>query len=63
MLKSVSKLDNYLLSNGTLLNVKFTPATLAGDGGLNKLADFLQAFCKAQAAAYSVQRGQCRHPA
>ena len=40
MLKSVSKLDNYLLSNGTLLNVKFTPATLAGDGGLNKLADF-----------------------
>ncbi len=46
VLKSVSKLDNYLLSNGTLLNVKFTPATLAGDGGLNKLADFLQAFCK-----------------
>ncbi len=41
-----AKLDNYLLSNGTLLNVKFTPATLAGDGGLNKLADFLQAFCK-----------------
>ena len=25
VLKSVSKLDNYLLSNGTLLNVKFTP--------------------------------------
>ena len=46
VLKSVSKLDNYPLSNGTLLNVKFTPATLAGDGGLNKLADFLQAFCK-----------------
>ncbi|WP_139541144.1 formate C-acetyltransferase [Klebsiella spallanzanii] len=46
VLKSVSKLDNYLLSNGTLLNVKFTPATLAGDGGLNKLADFLQAFTK-----------------
>ncbi|EPY1561993.1 formate C-acetyltransferase [Klebsiella michiganensis] len=46
VLKSVSKLDNFLLSNGTLLNVKFTPATLAGDGGLNKLADFLQAFTK-----------------
>ncbi|MBA7933191.1 formate C-acetyltransferase [Klebsiella sp. RHBSTW-00215] len=46
VLKSVSKLDNYLLSNGTLLNVKFTPATLAGDSGLNKLADFLQAFTK-----------------
>lgn len=44
VLKSVSKLDNYLLSNGTLLNVKFTPATLDGQGGLNKLADFLRAF-------------------
>lgn len=46
VLKSVSKLDNYLLSNGTLLNVKFTPATLAGEGGLNKLSDFLHAFTK-----------------
>ncbi|HBM7349130.1 formate C-acetyltransferase [Klebsiella oxytoca] len=46
VLKSVSKLDNFLLSNGTLLNVKFTPATLAGDSGLNKLADFLKAFTR-----------------
>ncbi|MBZ7726218.1 formate C-acetyltransferase [Klebsiella oxytoca] len=46
VLKSVSKLDNFLLSNGTLLNVKFTPATLAGDSGLNKQADFLQAFTR-----------------
>lgn len=44
VLKSVSELDNYLLSNGTLLNVKFTPATLEGDAGLQKLADFLRAF-------------------
>ncbi|HDC4637456.1 TPA: formate C-acetyltransferase [Enterobacter cloacae] len=44
VLKSVSKLDNYLLSNGTLLNVKFTPATLEGDAGLQKLADFFRAF-------------------
>ncbi|EMD2717211.1 formate C-acetyltransferase [Enterobacter roggenkampii] len=44
VLKSVSKLDNYLLSNGTLLNVKFTPATLESDAGLQKLADFLRAF-------------------
>ncbi|HDI3033362.1 TPA: formate C-acetyltransferase [Cronobacter turicensis] len=44
VLKSVSKLDNYLLSNGTLLNVKFTPATLDGHAGLQKLADFLRAF-------------------
>jgi formate C-acetyltransferase len=46
VLKSVSKLDNYLLSNGTLLNVKFTPSTLEGPQGLNKLADFLGAFTK-----------------
>ncbi len=46
VLKSVSKLDSYLLSNGTLLNVKFTPATLEGEGGLNKLSDFLLAFTK-----------------
>ena len=44
VLKSVSKLDNYLLSNGTLLNVKFTPATLEGEAGLQKLSDFLRAF-------------------
>lgn len=44
VLKSVSKLDNALLSNGTLLNVKFTPATLEGEAGLRKLADFLRAF-------------------
>ncbi|MGC6233215.1 formate C-acetyltransferase [Hafnia paralvei] len=46
VLKSVSKLDNYLLSNGTLLNVKFTPSTLEGQSGLNKLADFLGSFTK-----------------
>ncbi|EFA0849734.1 hypothetical protein OVA46_003877 [Escherichia coli] len=44
VLKSVSKLDNTLLSNGTLLNVKLTPATLEGEAGLRKLADFLRAF-------------------
>ncbi|CAM3607494.1 formate C-acetyltransferase [Vibrio aquimaris] len=46
VLKSVSKLDNYLLSNGSLLNVKFSPATLAGQQGLNKLSDFIRAFMK-----------------
>lgn len=46
VLKSVSKLDNYLLSNGSLLNVKFTPSTLEGPLGLNKLGDFLHAFMK-----------------
>lgn len=46
VLKSVSKLDNYLLSNGSLLNVKFTPATLEGQQGLTKLCDFIRAFMK-----------------
>ncbi|WP_375749468.1 formate C-acetyltransferase [Vibrio sp. HN007] len=46
VLKSVSKLDNYLLSNGSLLNVKFTPSTLEGQQGLSKLGDFLRAFMK-----------------
>lgn len=44
VLKSVSKLDNTLLSNGTLLNVKFTPVTLEGEAGLRKLVGFLRAF-------------------
>jgi formate C-acetyltransferase len=46
VLKSVSKLDNYLTVNGSLLNLKFTPSTLKGTVGLNKFADFLMAFTK-----------------
>lgn len=45
-LKSVSKLDNYLTTNGSLLNVKFSPKTLEGDHGIQKLCDFLLAFMK-----------------
>jgi len=46
VLKSVSKLDNYLTTNGSLLNVKFNPKTLEGDAGIHKLCDFLYAFMK-----------------
>lgn len=46
VLKSVSKLDNYLTVNGSLLNLKFQPNTLKGREGLNKFADFLMAFTK-----------------
>ena len=46
VLKSVSKLDNLLLSNGSLLNLKMMPSTLEGEQGLNKLADFLLAFMR-----------------
>lgn len=45
-LASVSKLPNVLDSNGSLLNVKFSPATLAGEGGLDKLVAYLRAFCR-----------------
>ncbi|MCH3967858.1 MAG: formate C-acetyltransferase/glycerol dehydratase family glycyl radical enzyme [Atopobiaceae bacterium] len=45
-LRSVSKLDNALDSNGSLLNVKFSPATLAGDGGLDKLMAYLRTFSR-----------------
>jgi formate C-acetyltransferase len=46
VLKSVSKLDNLLLSNGSLLNLKMMPSTLEGEQGLNKMADFLTAFMR-----------------
>lgn len=45
-LKSVSKLDNYLTSNGSLLNVKFSPATLEGTEGVRKLVGYIQAFSR-----------------
>lgn len=45
-LKSISKLDNYLTSNGSLLNVKFSPDALERDEGLNKLVGYIQAFSR-----------------
>ncbi|MFD3157853.1 formate C-acetyltransferase [Haloimpatiens sp. FM7330] len=46
VLKSVSKLDNYLNTNGSLLNVKFNPKTLEGQEGINKMANYLLAYMK-----------------
>ena len=45
-LSSVSKLDNVRDSNGSLLNVKFSPSALAGDGGIRKLSAYLRAFSR-----------------
>ena len=45
-LKSVSKLDNILNTNGSLLNVKFSPSTLEGDAGLDKLIAYLRSFSR-----------------
>ena len=44
VLKSVSKIDNTLAVNGSLLNMKFSPNTLKGAVGISKFADFLMAF-------------------
>lgn len=41
VLKSVSKLDNYQTTNGSLLNIKFHPSALKGDIGTRKLVTFL----------------------
>lgn len=41
---SVAKLDHHIASNGTLLNMKFHPACLSGDDGLQKLADLVRSF-------------------
>lgn len=46
VLKSVSRLDNYLTSNGSLLNIKFHPSALEGQIGSNKMIGYLQAFMK-----------------
>ncbi|MBS7577812.1 MULTISPECIES: formate C-acetyltransferase [unclassified Enterococcus] len=60
VLKSVSKLDNYLTVNGSLLNLKFQPNTLKGVTGLNKFADFLMAYTKLkiQHVQFNVQSKQ-----
>lgn len=44
VLRSVSKIDHTPASNGTLLNLKFSPAVLEGESGLAKLASFLRTF-------------------
>ncbi|RRD39912.1 formate C-acetyltransferase [Leptotrichia sp. OH3620_COT-345] len=46
VLKSLSKLDNVLLTNGSLLNVKLSPGTLKTEEGMNKFVDFIYAYMK-----------------
>ncbi len=46
VLKSVSKLDSYLLSNGSLLNVKISPDVIAETEGLQRFANLLYSFMK-----------------
>ncbi|WP_294159202.1 pyruvate formate lyase family protein [uncultured Selenomonas sp.] len=44
VLKSVSKLDKELTTNGGLLNMKFLPEFFATETGVNKFAQFLRTF-------------------
>lgn len=46
VLKTVSKLDNMLMVNGSLLNLKFQPNILKGKEGIEKFANFLRAYTK-----------------
>ena len=46
VLRSVSKLNLALASNGTLLNMKFLPAFFAGERALEKFTLLLRGFCE-----------------
>lgn len=41
---SVSKLDHFLASNGTLYNQKFLPSSLAGDSGLKNFSSMVRSY-------------------
>ncbi|MDK2882399.1 MAG: hypothetical protein PWP12_841 [Bacillota bacterium] len=45
VLKSVSKVPHVLATNGTLLNLKLQADTIAGEEGLQRLCNFIRAFC------------------
>ena len=46
LLQSVAKLPFELVSNGSLLNMKFLPAFFKTQTGIEKFAAFLRAFCR-----------------
>lgn len=46
ILKTVSKLDNILTTNGSLLNVKFNPSSLETEEDLEKFIGYIKAFVK-----------------
>jgi pyruvate formate-lyase/glycerol dehydratase family glycyl radical enzyme len=46
VLRSVSKINLELASNGTLLNMKFLPSFFAGEEALQRFVAFLRTFCR-----------------
>ena len=43
--RSVGKLDTAALRNGTLLNLRLSPQSTSGPGGLRKMASFVRGLC------------------
>jgi len=54
--KSVAKLDHFLASNGTLLNMKFNPILLKDERGLEKFASLIRGYfqLKAQHVQFNI---------
>jgi len=50
---SVASLDHLIMTNGSQYNQKYHPTTLAGDSGLNALADLIQTYF--EAGGYHIQ--------
>lgn len=44
--RSVGKLDMVRITHGAILNMRFSPATLHGDEGLAKFADFIRGYVR-----------------
>jgi formate C-acetyltransferase len=44
VLNSVSKIEQVNYSNGTLLNMKFSPSCLSGEEGVQKLSDLIKTY-------------------
>ncbi|SDO71368.1 glycyl radical protein [Desulforhopalus singaporensis] len=47
VIKSAGKLHQERMSNGTLLNLRFSPSTLSGDSGVNNLVSLYRSYFKA----------------
>jgi formate C-acetyltransferase len=44
VIKSVAKFDHVMASNGTLLNLRFSPTLVKGEAALHKFASFIRAY-------------------
>ncbi|MCK7490280.1 MAG: hypothetical protein MZU79_08905 [Anaerotruncus sp.] len=63
VIRSAARLDHREASSGTLLNIKLSPQSVAGEAGLDNLAALIRDLLPARRPARPVQRDQLRHPA